>query len=436
MRIQDLIAKKRDGDILTDIELNYIISEICDGNIQQEQIGALLMAIYLNGMNTNETISLTKIMRDSGYTFKWKEMNNIVDKHSTGGVGDKISIPLAPALAACGLKVPMIAGRGLEHTGGTIDKLESIRGFNTKLNPFEIQDIVEKIGCVITTQTEEMIPADRILYSARDLTSTVASIPLITASIISKKAAEGISCLVLDIKVGSAAFMKDIESAEKLAKSMVETGNLMGIKTTALLTEMDNPLGYMSGNALEIIESIQIMKGDGPEDCINLIINQGAELLILSGIEKSPKLAKKAIQNALENGDALKKFKDMIIFQGVEKKYADEICLNPRLLIKDCKFKSKIYSKKSGYISLIDAMKIADFILENGGGRKFMEEKINHNIGVELHVKAGDFLEINDHWATIYHDSELDLSKQLVNCLNFSLKSLEINDRLIKKISN
>tara|TARA_B100001115_G_C15846386_1_gene426682 strand:+ start:1299 stop:2609 length:1311 start_codon:yes stop_codon:yes gene_type:complete len=434
LRIQDLIAKKRDAKILTNSELKYVVTEICEGTIQQEQIGALLMAIYLNGMSTNETISLTEIMKDSGFIFKWENNEKFVDKHSTGGVGDKISIPLTPALAACGLKVPMIAGRGLEHTGGTIDKLESIKGFNTRLSPIQIKKIIDNVGCVITTQTEEMIPADRILYSSRDLTSTVASIPLITASIISKKAAEGISSLVLDIKVGSAAFMKDIESAEILAKCMVETGNLMGIKTSALLTEMNNPLGYMSGNALEIIESIRILKGQGPQDCISLIINQGAELLLLSGIKNNHDDARKAIKNVLNNGKALEKFKEMIICQGVDKELAKKICLEPNLLIENCKFKSKIYSKNSGFISSIDAMVVAQFILENGGGRRFMEEEINHNVGVELHVKLGDFLDKNEPWATIYHDSELNISEQLVNCLQLSEKEIEVKNRIIKKI--
>ena len=434
MRIQELIAKKRDGEVFSGKEITYLISELCNEKIQPEQTGALLMAIYLNGMNTDETKELTIRMRDSGKTFTWENEDKVVDKHSTGGVGDKISIPLAPALAACGLKVPMIAGRGLEHTGGTIDKLESIQGFNTKLTPDEIQKIVNDVGCVITTQTKEMIPADRILYSTRDLTSTVASIPLITASIISKKAAEGISCLVLDIKVGNAAFMKDIESAEKLAQSMVETGNLMGIKTTAVLTEMDNPLGFMSGNALEIIESIEILNGSGPQDCIELIVNQGAELLLLSGINKNAEHAKKSIEKVLKNGEALTKFKEMIISQGVEEKYANELCLNPKTLIQKCKFKSKLFSKESGFVESIDAMEIAQYILENGGGRTYIGQDINHNIGVEIHIKIGDYISNNKHWATIYHDSELDTSKQLLNCIKYSTKKPKDNSRILKKI--
>ena len=435
MRIAELIALKRDGKELTDEEIEHIIKSISNEKIQPEQIGALLMAIYINGMSTKETTTLTKSMMDSGTVFEWENKQYVVDKHSTGGVGDKISIPLAPALAACGLKVPMIAGRGLEHTGGTIDKLESMRGFNTALTPIEIVEIVNEIGCVITTQTQEMIPADRILYAMRDLTSTVASIPLITGSIISKKAAEGISCLVLDIKVGSAAFMKDMNSASKLADSMVQTGNLMGIKTTALLTEMNNPLGFMSGNALEIIESINLLKGEGPDDCLELIISEGAELLLLSGLEDSEGAAKNAISKVLNNGDALEKFRLMIIAQGVEEKYANELCLNPQILINDCKYRSQLFTKKSGYVASIDAMKIAQYILENGGGRTQREQSINHDIGVELHIKTGDYHDMKKPWATIYHNTDLNVSNQLINCAEISNNEAEKKSRILKKIS-
>ena len=434
MRIPELIALKRDGKELTDEQISFLIDSISTNKMQPEQIGAFLMATYIQGMSTKETTKLTESMRDSGIKFEWKNKQNIVDKHSTGGVGDKISIPLAPVLASLGLKVPMIAGRGLEHTGGTIDKLESIKGFKTKLNPEEIIKIVNKIGCVITTQTEEMIPADRILYAIRDLTSTVASLPLITASILSKKAAEGISSLVLDVKVGSAAFMKDIDSASELAKSMVKTGNEMGIKTTALLTEMNNPLGFMSGNALEIIESIQLLKGDGPDDCRELIIAQGAQLLLSSGLETSEDKAKTEIKNKLKNGSALKKFKQMIVAQGVEEKFAEKICNEPRVLIKSCKYNSQLFLEESGYISSIDAMEIAQFILDNGGGRTFMEQSINHNIGVELHVKKGDFYDKKKPWATIYYDDEIDVLKQLKNCVNISQTAIQKKDRILRKI--
>ena len=434
MRIGDLIALKRDNNEFSEEEIKYIVESITTGKMQPEQIGAFLMAVYLNGMSTKETTNLTKFMRDSGTVFEWKNKQFVVDKHSTGGVGDKISIPLAPALAACGLKIPMIAGRGLEHTGGTIDKLESISGYNTALTPEEITKIVNEVGCVITTQTKEMIPADRILYATRDLTSTVASIPLITGSIISKKAAEGISCLVLDIKVGSAAFMKDLNSAIELANSMVKTGNLMGIKTTALLTEMNNPIGYMSGNALEIIESIDILNGSGPKDCLELIISEGAELLLLSGLEESEENAKEKISKVLKNGAALEKFKLMMISQGVNEKYANEICLNPKILIKTCKFKSEIFTKISGNIASINAMKIAQFILDNGGGRNHINQSINHNIGVELHVKVGDYHDSKKPWATIYYDEELEVSNQLINCIEITEENIERKSRILKKI--
>ena len=434
MRIPELIALKRDKKELNDDQIVFLIESISNNKMQAEQIGAFLMATYINGMSTKETTKLTESMRDSGIKFEWGNKQLVVDKHSTGGVGDKISIPLAPTLAAIGLKVPMIAGRGLEHTGGTIDKLESINGFKTKLKPKEITEIVNKVGCVITTQTEEMIPADRILYAIRDLTSTVASLPLITASIISKKAAEGISSLVLDVKVGSAAFMKDIESATRLAKSMVETGSQMGINTTALLTEMDNPLGFMSGNALEIIESINILKGNGPDDCKELIICQGAELLLNSGWTTENE-AKNKIETCLKNGSALKKFKEMIIAQGVEENFAENICNEPEILINSCKYKSQLFADKSGYVTSINAMDIAQFILDNGGGRTVREQSINHNIGVELHVKITDFIDKNKPWATIYYDDEIDVSKQLKHCITISEKPIEKKSRILKKIT-
>ena len=266
MRIQDILAHKRDGLELNDEELVFFVGAVSDNTASMEQVGAFLMATYINGMTKREKVAFTKYMMHSGFVFKWENLlpnhsHLVVDKHSTGGVGDKMSIPLAPALAACGLKVPMIAGRGLGHTGGTIDKLESIPGYKPDLDPRDIQKIVSDTGCVIASQSAQMIPADKTFYAVRDVTSTVSSLPLITGSIVSKKASEGLAALILDIKVGSAAFMKTIEQAEELAHSMIETAEGLGVKTRALLSWMENPIGTMTGNALEIQESVDILNG-------------------------------------------------------------------------------------------------------------------------------------------------------------------------------
>ncbi len=281
----NVIAKKRDGVALTRDEIAEFVSGFTNGSIPDYQMSALAMAIYLRGMSEEETAALTEQMLASGVQLKWLAGSSVVDKHSTGGVGDKVSLLLAPLLACCGLRVPMISGRGLGPTGGTLDKLESIPGFRTDLNLDEIREITNRVGCVIAGASAEIAPADRKLYALRDVTATVASIPLITASIMSKKLAEGLDALVLDVKVGSGAFMKTFRQARELARSLVETGRRMGVSTTALITDMSQPLGRMAGNAVEVDETVTALLGQGPADLIALTNSLGAELLVAAGLE-------------------------------------------------------------------------------------------------------------------------------------------------------
>src|SRR3954463_15089278 len=281
----NIISKKRDGSELSADEIGSLISGYVRGDVPDYQMSAWAMAVYLRGMTVAETAALTEHMLYSGVTFKWPaEEAPKVDKHSTGGIGDKVSLPLAPLLACCGLAVPMISGRGLGATGGTLDKLESIPGFRTDLSLAEIAVITERVGCVITGASAEIAPADKKLYALRDVTATVPSIPLITASIMSKKLAESLDALVLDVKFGSGAFMKSLDDARALARSLVDTGKRMGVKTTALLTDMNQPLGRMAGNANEVNEAVATLQGRGPDDLWQCTRELGAELLVLSGV--------------------------------------------------------------------------------------------------------------------------------------------------------
>jgi pyrimidine-nucleoside phosphorylase len=283
MNVVHLISKKRDGGELADYEIGAIIDGYVRGDVHDYQMSAWAMAVFLRGMTVAETAALTEAMLQSGVTFQWPAGEAPkVDKHSTGGIGDKVSLPLAPLLACCGVHVPMISGRGLGATGGTLDKLEAIPGFRTNLSTEEMQAVCRRVGCVISGATADLVPADRKLYALRDVTGTVPSIPLITASIMSKKLAEGLDALVLDVKHGSGAFMKTLDQARELARSMVNTGHRMGVPTTALVTDMNQPLGRMAGNAVEVIESIDVLRGTGPADLVEVTLELGAELLVLA----------------------------------------------------------------------------------------------------------------------------------------------------------
>ncbi|XP_069764130.1 thymidine phosphorylase [Narcine bancroftii] len=334
VNISEMIRKKRDKQSLSAEEINYFVQGVTNQSIQDCQIGAMLMAICLQGMTQEEAVNLTQEMKLSGAVLEWpKEWSSvIVDKHSTGGVGDKVSLVLSPALAACGCKVPMISGRGLGHTGGTLDKLESIPGFNINKSPEEIKQILATVGCCIVGQTANLVPADKKLYAIRDVTSTVDCLPLIAGSIISKKGAESLAALILDVKYGEGALYKNISEARELAEYLVYVGNSLGIQTVAAISRMDNPIGKRIGNSLEVIESIECLKGKGPKDLEELVTCLGGHLLHLCGKAGSFKAGEKDIKNALQNGCALGKFQAMLVAQGVTPDLARALCQGEEVL--------------------------------------------------------------------------------------------------------
>ncbi len=413
----DILAAKRDGKILTGDDFQFICNNI--NQIPREQLGAFLMACQINGMSPIETSNLTLAMLNAGE--KMEQQTGRVDKHSTGGVGDKMSIILAPALRAAGATIPMLAGRGLAHTGGTIDKLEAIPGFNTGLSINEMRSN----PCFISRQTDDIAPADRILYSIRDITATVPQIGLITASIISKKAAEGLERLVLDVKCGNAAFMQTRENAVALAKSMVATGNSLGMKVTAQVTEMDNPIGRMYGNSHEIVECIQCLKGHGPADTMELVYAQAEAL----GYE---------IQASIKDGSALKEFKEMCRRQNVDSDVLSQLISEPWSVLDRAPVSTDIIAQNSGYISQINALTIGEVLCKLGAGRTGENPDIDHGVGAELLVEIGDEIIAGEAW--IRFDSREEMSSEMVVTIQNSLSLSETkpfeSSRILEIIEN
>ena len=374
-----LIAGKRDGQELSREEIAFLIRGFVDGAVPEYQMSALAMAIYFQGMTSAETVALTQEMLHSGVTLEWNPGVSVVDKHSTGGVGDKVSLVLAPLLAACGLRVPMISGRGLGPTGGTLDKLESIAGFRTDLSIDELQAATERVGCVITGATADLAPADRKLYALRDVTATVPSIPLITASIMSKKLAESLDALVLDVKWGNGAFMKTQERAIELARSLVRVGKAMGIKTTAVLTDMNQPLGRMCGNAVEVNESLECLSGGGPDDLRRITLSLGAELLCSAALAETTDKAEAMLLDRLSSGAAFEVFCEMVRAQGGD---LDE----PRPVAAE----HTVEAAQSGFVTQIDTEALGQAIIDLGGGRRQVSDAIDHAVGLEMLVRIGD----------------------------------------------
>ena len=416
--------------------MQEIVDGIVTGSLDDAEVLEWLSFIFENGLNNNETIELTESMRDSGDVFEWPNewAHLVVDKHSTGGVGDKVSIPLAPALAACGLKVPMISGRGLGHTGGTLDKLESIPGFDVELDSKQIQDQIGNIGVAMVGQSENLVPADRRMYALRDISGTIASIPLITSSIVSKKTAEGLSALILDVKHGRAAFMQEREDAEALAHSMVDAANGMGVSTTAVLTTMDQPLGCAVGNSLEIVECVETLCGRGPHDLEELICVQGGLLLTATGISENMEEGALMIHDSLNDGSALKKFIDMVEAQGGDGGIFDsDMTMLRGLNLLDSKLNStEIFSEKSGYVSDIDAMVIALSCCELGSGRKKLGDSIDHSVGAIIEAQVGDEVEEGDSLVVVYHRDELPngMSKSLESAFTITDGPIELHSRV------
>ena len=416
MHIPSLLAKKRDGHALEQNEIEWFIQHLQD--IPNEQIGAFLMACQINGLNPQETTSLTKAMLEQGERLPLRE--GAVDKHSTGGVGDKMSLILAPALRACGAVVPMLAGRGLAHTGGTIDKLESIPGFNTGLS---IQEMIEN-PCFISRQTAEIAPTDSILYAIRDVTATVPCIGLITASILSKKAAEGIQSLVLDVKFGRAAFMQHSEDARALAQSMVRVGTELGIEVTAQLTDMDHPIGRMLGNGHEIVECIDCLKGVGPDDTMELVHAQANAL----GFD---------ITEVLSNGSALNEFKAMLERQGVDSSTAQRLIEDPWSVLQRAPQQYILQAEQSGFVADLDALLIGQVLCEAGAGRSVQGSDIDHGIGIEIHKHIGSKVEEGDVILTLDGPFGIDIQliQRLKNSITISDYQVAVGSRILETLT-
>jgi pyrimidine-nucleoside phosphorylase len=390
MNFLSSIEQKREGKILAPEQIQNFIREFTAGKIPDYQMTAMLMAIYFRGLNTAETTALTLAMRDSGDVLKFpQDKRPLVDKHSTGGIGDKVSLPLAPLLACLGFRVPMISGRGLGITGGTLDKLDSIPGFKTLLSVEKIIAQVQKTGCVICGQTDKMVSADKKIYALRDASGTVPSIPLITASILSKKLAESLDALILDVKFGCAAFMQTKTDARKLAKAMVALGNQCGTNTRAILTDMNTPRGRAAGNWLEVKESVECLEGKGPADLLELVVDSAAHLLVQTKKSKSLAAALKLAEDCLTSGEPRKKWDEMLIAQD-----ADLKAFNRKLALDfTAKTVVELKSEKTGYVSKCDARIIGEVIRDIGGGRLTKDSVINYDVGVDQLVKPGERVE-------------------------------------------
>ncbi|XP_068025756.1 thymidine phosphorylase isoform X1 [Melanerpes formicivorus] len=443
-----LIRKKRDGHRLEEAEIQSFVRGITQGTAQQGQIGAMLMAIRLRGMDLRETLALTRAMAASGRTLAWPQAwhGRLADKHSTGGVGDKVSLVLAPALAACGCKVrgalgrgwgalpsppalchppcppplcpqvPMISGRGLGHTGGTLDKLEAIPGFRVSLSPEEMQDALERVGCCIVGQSEELCPADRVLYALRDVTATVDSLPLITASILSKKAAEQLSALVLDVKYGGAALCPTRDSARQLAQSLVWVCSELGLQGSAVLTPMSQPLGRRLGHSLEVLEALEALHGAGPPDLRLLVTMLGGLLLWQCGLAGSAEQGQQLLGAALDNGSALATFEAMLGVQGVAPNTAQLLCTGAPAqrwqVLGQASIQEELKALQGGWVQQIEALPLAHVLHRLGAGRERAGDPINHRVGAELLVTAGQRLEAGTESSLVVVGGEAEGSLQ------------------------
>lgn len=402
MRMVDIIEKKRDGQELTTAEINFFIEGYTKGEIPDYQASALAMAIYFQDMNDRECADLTRAMVESGDTIDLSAIDGVkVDKHSTGGVGDTTTLVLAPLVASLGVPVAKMSGRGLGHTGGTIDKLESIAGFHVELTREQFIDLVNRDKVAVIGQSGNLTPADKKLYALRDVTGTVNSIPLIASSIMSKKIAAGADAIVLDVKTGDGSFMKTQEDAEELAHAMVRIGNHVGRKTIAIISDMSQPLGFAIGNALEVKEAIETLQGKGPKDLTELVLTLGSQMVILAGKAKTSEEAKEMLLDAIHSGKALAKFKEFLANQGGDASIVDDLTKLPQ-----AKYKIELPAKQSGYISrmVADEIGVASMIL--GAGRATKEDVIDLAVGLVLHKKVGDKVEEGESILTIYSNRE------------------------------
>ncbi len=434
MEFLSLLQRKKERGRLTEEEIDWLVKSYTRGEIPDYQMSAFLMAVYLHGMSKIETIALTRALMASGQVLDLSGIKGVkVDKHSTGGVGDKVSLVLTPLVAACGVVVPMASGRSLGHTGGTLDKLESIPGFRTNLTLKEFYQVLERVGAAIIGQTDELCPADRKLYALRDVTATVDSIPLIAASIMAKKLAEGIDGVVLDVKTGSGAFMQRARQARRLAGLMVEIGTAMGKKVVALITNMSQPLGKMVGNSLEVREALAALGGKGSEDLMEVTLSLGEEMLLIAGIAKKRQQARRLLLRALVTRRALKKFQEMIAAQGGNPKVVD----NPELLPL-ARHKRETLAEDSGYIRAIDARQVGLLGLQIGLGRKKLEDKVDPGAGFVFLKKVGDRVNKGEVLAEVYATDETKAemaAAKLAGCFSYSERQPEPDEMIIERLA-
>ena len=401
MYMPELIRKKRDGGELTAEEISYIINGCVSEEVPDYQLSAFAMAVFFRGMTKAETVALTLAMRDSGDKADLSGISGVkVDKHSTGGVGDKTTLIVAPIVAACGVKVAKMSGRGLGHTGGTVDKLEAIPGFQTSISPQKMRETVESCGLSVTGQSGNMCPADKKLYALRDVTATVDSIPLIASSIMSKKLADGSDCILLDVKTGSGSFMKTLDDSRLLARTMVEIGRGAGAKTAALITNMDAPLGKAVGNSLEVIESVDILKGNTSGDLWTVCRELSCRMLMLAGIGDREKCAE-LVDEAVSSGEALRRFEMMVKSQGGDVSYIENTSK-----FEKASFSREVYAPADGYITHMDSENIGLTAVLLGAGREKKEDDIDPAAGIVISAKTGDFVKRGELLATLFSNDK------------------------------
>ena len=414
MNILEIIAKKRDGKMLNENEINFFVQGYTNGQITDYQAAALVMAIYINGMTKEETTNLSLAMSKSGDILNLSKFGqNVVDKHSTGGVGDKVSIILLPIIASLGIPVAKMSGRGLGHTGGTIDKLESIPGYTTSVDIPKFIENVEKIGISLIGQTMNLAPADKKIYALRDTISCVDCIPLIASSIMSKKIASGANKLVLDVTVGHGAFMKTMEDAKKLSEEMIEIGKLANLETVCVLTNMNEPLGYAVGNTIEVIEAIKALKGDMPEDLKQVVLELGAYMIKLAGLGENIEENKKKMIENIENGKAYNKLLELVQNQNGDISYIENI-----EKFEKAKYTVPVYSKQEGYIHEINAEDIGKLACELGAGRVKKEDEIDKTVGIEICKKVADYVQVGEILAYIHVNADEKIEESTNELLN------------------
>jgi pyrimidine-nucleoside phosphorylase len=399
MRAVDIIQKKRDGGVLTAEELQYFVKGVTDGSFPAYQAAALLMAVFFRGMSGVETADLTAQMIGSGVRLDLSDIpGSKVDKHSTGGVGDKTSLVIAPLVAACGARVPMMSGRGLGHTGGTLDKLESIPGFRTQLSIPEMKSALSALGCALIGQTSDMAPADKVLYALRDVTGTIECIPLISASIMSKKIAEGVNALVLDVKAGSGAFMKTLQDARALAGTLVAVGKQSGVNTQAVITAHDWPLGRAIGNANEVIECLEVMKGRGPADLIELSLDLAERMLLAAGTAGTRAEARAMCRRGIDSGSALEKFRAIVERQGGDPRVVDDYSRLP-----SAPHRHVIKAQADGFVTALDAGLLGRASVRLGGGRDKVDDAIDAGVGIMIRAAVGDAVRVGDEVLELHY---------------------------------